>query len=635
MPVISGQDLIHSYGERDVLAAVSFVLEPGDRVALVGRNGEGKTTLLRILAGELKPTAGQVQMQRGLRVGYLPQSPPGESDVTLWESCLKVFAELRAMHRQMDALAGELAASSDPEVLRRFGTLQQAFETRDGYRYELRIRTVLTGLGFSPEQYAVPMAQLSGGQRARAMLGRLLLEQPEVLLLDEPTNHLDLEALEWLERWLETLPATLVVVSHDRYFLDKTAQRTWEIGLGKLTSYRGNYSAYLRQRGHRQAEQERIWQAQQEHVAATEEFIRRHHAASRAKEARGRRTRLERFLRDQAIDRPRRQKDIRLRLTPAARGGELVIKARELVVGYDPARPLLSVGDLKLRRGARVAIVGGNGVGKTTLLRTLLGQLPPLRGSAQLGASVMAGHLPQTHDELDPKMTALEAVLAAGAELTPEKARGLLGSLLFSEEEVFKQIGQLSGGQRSRVVLATLAVRGPNLLTLDEPTNHLDLPSQEVLQQVLADFPGTVLLVSHDRYLIDALATEIWAIRGGAIHRLRGRWQEYLRWREGPAEPRRPTERPGKTRAARSRPRSAEQAAANAKRKLQRRMEKLEEQIHALETRLRELSEGISQASVGQRLEEVHRLARQYQQEEPQLKRLWEEWTRLGEHLEQ
>ena len=629
MSLISGQGVFKSYGGRHVLAGVDFGLTAGERIGLVGPNGAGKTTLLRVMAGLTEPTAGIVQRRRGLRIGYLPQDPPTFDAGTLWQAMLDVFQDLRKLQAEMDELAGRLAQpGADSRSLKRLAAVQHAFEAGGGYTIELRIKTVLTGLGFAREEYDRPLSQLSGGQRTRAMLGRLLLEELDVLLLDEPTNHLDMEAVEWLERWLGGFRNALVVVSHDRYLLDRTTAGTWEVGFGELQCYPGNYSAYLPQRQHRYDERMRVWTGQQEHIRKTEEFIRRYHAGQRAKEARGRRTRLERFLSEEAVERPREHKHIRLRLSPARRSGEMVLKARDLVVGYDAGRPLVDAGEVPVRRGGRVAVIGANGVGKTTLLRVLMGELVPLSGSAERGAGVQVGYMPQTHDELNPDQTALEAVLAAGGAGTPaEQARTLLGCFLFSDEEVFKRIGDLSGGERSRVVLATLSIQRPNLLVLDEPTNHLDIPSQEALQQVLGDFEGTVIFVTHDRYLIDALATEVWAIEGGSLHRIRGKWEDYLRWRSdraaGVQAPR--AAGPGKPR------RRGRTEAAKRQRQTQRRQQKLEEEIHCLESRLHELSEAISQASVSQQLDRVHELGRQYQQADARLKQLWAEWAELAE----
>jgi len=630
MSLITGQRVIHNYGQGDVLKNVDFSLPAGARVGLVGPNGEGKTTLLRIIAGLLAPSAGAVQRRRGLTVGYLPQDPPPLAGATLRQAMDEVFADLRRTHEAMDALAGDLA---DPAALNRYAALQHEFETAGGYTTDVRINTVLTGLGFSPDECDRPVTGLSGGQRTRAMLGRLLLQAPDVLLLDEPTNHLDMRALEWLERYLGEFRKALVVVSHDRYFLDRITTSTWEIAFGGLEVYRGNYTAHRAQRAHRFAERMSVWQAQQEYIRKTEEFIRRHHAASRAKEARGRRTRLERFLKDEAIDKPQQHRQIHLRLAAGGRSGELVLQSRSLTVGYDPARPLLTVPDLKLQRRQRVAILGGNGVGKTTLLRTLRGDLAPLAGTIRQGAGVVAGYLPQTHDQLDPEMTALEAVIRASAgALGPEQARTLLGSLLLSDDDVFKPVGQLSGGQRSRVILATLAIQGASLLLLDEPTNHLDIPSQEALQEALGAFEGTVIFVSHDRYLIDAVATQIWAIDGGQVHPVWGNWEAFLEWRarQAAGAPD-PEPDPGKRAPARA---GDARDARKQRQRLQRQQQKLEDEIHALEARLAGLTDAISQASMDRQIDKVHELGADYQQAEAELKRLWDRWAEVTEVME-
>ena len=677
MSLITGNEIVHNYGGNDVLHHVAFSLEEGDRVGLVGPNGEGKTTLLKIIGGLLRPTTGDLSMRRGTRIGYLPQNPPELGGKTLLESTLSVFDDLRQMHGDIDRLAHELSERpGDAALLKRFGTLQHEFEHRGGYTYEMAAQTILTGLKFTEEECHRPAAAFSGGQRTRAMLARLLLEEPDVLLLDEPTNHLDMEAVEWLEHFLAGYHKTLVIVSHDRYFLDRTTDRTWEISFGRLETYRGNYTAYLRQREERFAEQLKTWQRQQDFVKKTEEYIHRVAAdKSRARQVRGRATRLERFIKDEAVEKPQLQRHIHIKLWPTIRSGDVVCRAENLVIGFSPDKPILSAEGLTVTRGQRVAVVGGNGTGKTTLVRVLLGEMPPLAGSAQLGANVLAGYLPQMHDNLKDDQTVLQAVQdAGGRDLTNRGARTLLGGFLFTDDEVDKRVGDLSGGQRSRVVLATLAVRGSNLLVLDEPTNHLDIPSQEVLTEVLDQFPGTVIFVSHDRYLIDALATEIWAIDGDELKTIRGNWEAYLAWRsdlkgKGRAEDKRPRAKGAKPpaeaikpgaqtrkgggsqkpahppKAAASAPADQEKARRNAQRdrdknahrqrqQLQRRQQKLEEQIHELEHSLSELTLQISQASVDQQLDQVTTLGQTYQRAEKDLKRLWAEWTDLSERLE-
>lgn len=636
MSLISADSVGKYYGAHDVFKDVSFRLEHGDRIGLVGLNGEGKTTLLRILAGLEEPNSGTVQRKRGLRIGYLPQDPPALEETTLWEAMLHVFDKLRQMERDLALLAEQMSDPFCPdEILERFSTLQTGFEERGGYTYETRIKTVLAGLGFHPEQYTLPMVHLSGGQRTRALLARLLLEEPDLLLLDEPTNHLDIQAVEWLEGWLQEWKGSLVAVAHDRYFLDKVTNRIWEIAFGSLETYRGNYTAYLHQRQERYQERLNHWDAQQEYIRDTEEFIRRNIAGQRTKEAQGRRTRLERFLETEAIERPREHKQIHLRLPPPPRSGDMVIQTCDLVVGYDAEKPLLRVPNIDVRRGQHTAIVGPNGVGKTTLLRALLGELPPLTGTVRHGVGVSIGYLSQNHSDLDPETTVLDAILSLRPSMVVEDARTLLGSFLFSGDDVFKRIGDVSGGQRSRVAIARLAVQGVNVLLLDEPTNHLDIPSQEVLQDVLQQFSGTLLFVSHDRYLIQALATHIWAIERGTLYPMEGRWEDYLLWHN---EDSCNVEKPGSpTRQGWLAQREAQRDARRQQKQmeqLQTRHQEVETTIHQMEEHLHRLGEEIEQAAEARNLDRLHQLGKDYQKVESRLKDLWEEWSQLTEALE-
>jgi ATP-binding cassette subfamily F protein 3 len=635
MSLIVGTGVGKSYGAEEVLRGAHFRVAAGERIGLVGPNGEGKTTLLRLLAGLEEPTAGRIDRAAAVRIGYLPQEPPAPADTTLWQSMLGVLADVRGMEAQLAELAGGLHDDPDGQRLRRYGELQHRFEAAGGYDYETRIRTVLTGLGFQPAEHDRPLGQLSGGQRTRALLGRLLLEEPNVLLLDEPTSHLDLEALEWLERYLAGYRQALVVVSHDRYFLDKATERTWEVSFAHLETYRGSYTAYVAKREERFGQRLRRWQAQQEHVARTEEFIRRNLAGQRTKEAQGRRKRLERFLATEAIARPRRHERIRLEIAPLQRSGEVVLRASDLSIGYDPGAALMEIGELEVRRGQRVAVAGPNGVGKTTLLRTLLGELAPLDGRVQLGANVTTGYLPQTHDRLPGDATVLAAVQEVDATLTVERVRTLLGGFLFRGDDVFKRIDQLSGGQRSRIVLARLALMRPNVLLLDEPTNHLDLPSREIVQDMLEGFGGTVIFVSHDRYLVQAVATHVWALEDKLLHPIVGGWEPYDRWR---AEHRGglAATSPPKARRRRGR-REANEAARRRERqrqRLQRRQEALEEAIAEVERRREELMAACSEAGEAGDLGRLRRLGEQYEQADADWKRLWNEYVELSEQLE-
>jgi len=638
MSLLVGTNLGKAFGALDVFGGVDLRIEAGDRIGFVGPNGAGKTTLLRILANVEPPTTGEVARKRGLTSGYLPQDPPPAGVATLCEAMLEVFADLRSQTAELAELERQMAHAAGQQddhyetLLATYGQAQTAFEVAGGYTYETRIRQVLGGLGFNEDMHGIPLAHLSGGERTRALLAQLLLQEPDLLLLDEPTNHLDLEAVEWLEETLVHWKGALVIVAHDRYFLDKVATRIWEMNFGWLETYRGNYSAYHLQREMQRERQRREWEAQQEQIADTEEFIRRNLAGQRTREAQGRRTRLQRFLEEEAVERPQEDKHIRLGLTTQIRSGDLVLATKDLVVGYD--KPLFACPDIEIRRGERVALIGPNGAGKTTLLKGILGQTPPLAGKIRIGASVHIGYLAQTQAGLRSDQTVLDTILDL-KNLPIGQARNFLGQFLFSGDDVFRTIGTLSGGQRSRVALARLTLQGANFLLLDEPTNHLDLASQEILEDVLKRFPGTVLLVSHDRYLVQALATHIWRVDGRELRVYEGNYDEYLRQRAAESAPgndaaaTEAAERSAAIERNRERMRE-ERRQRKVAEKLAEQTSALETQIHALETRLSALSTQLEAASVSGDVARVERLGVAYQTTESELHELMAQWAEMA-----
>ena len=451
-----------------------------------------------------------MHVARNARIAFLPQRPEVAGGHSLWAEQLTAFAELREMEGRLEALEQQMAeAECAEQALAAYGPLQAEFERLGGYTYETRIKMVLSGLGFSADEYALPLPQLSGGQKTRALLGRLLLEAPDLLILDEPTNHLDISAVEWLENFLEAFDGAVLAVSHDRYFIDRFATTVLEIEYKRLHEYRGNYSAYRKQRAERRETLRRAFDAQQEFIRKEREFIRRHMGSRGTAQAKGRLKKLATMQKRGAIleGGPRQRRKMALEMGGYQRSGDQVIVTRDLTVGYEAGKPLLSLPDCVILRGETVALIGPNGVGKSTLLKTLCGDLPPLAGEARLGAKVKVGYFAQAHETLDEAKTLVDEVLAVKHMLISE-ARDWLGRFLFSGEDVFRRVSSLSGGERGRLALAKLALEGANLLLLDEPTNHLDIDSQDVLQAVLAQFDGTILLASHDRYLIDALATQ-------------------------------------------------------------------------------------------------------------------------------
>ena len=534
MPIVNVVQIGKSFGAERIFEGVSFQINENDRIGLVGPNGAGKSTLLNILAGREDPDEGSLAIARLTRIGYLAQITDFQPENTLRDEMLTVFAEVRRWEHELSQLALELAtpeAQSDSELheqlLQGYANLQGRFEHAGGYTYENRVDQVLDGLGFTREQQESPVMQLSGGQQTRAALGKLLLQEPDLLLMDEPTNHLDLAALEWLETYLSNWKGAMVVVAHDRYFLDKIVSRTIEMAFGRIEEYPGNYTKYLSLREERMDRRLREYEAQRAHIAHTEDFIRRYKAGQRSREARGRQKLLDRLER---VERPQDFPEMHFEFNPTVDSGLVVIATQKLAVGFvgdnKAYTELVKVADLELLRGDRVGLLGPNGSGKTTLLRTIIGELSPLGGQAVIGHNVRVGYYSQTHAGLNMERSILDEIRQVSV-LSEEGARTFLGRFLFSGDDVFKLIGTLSGGERSRVALAKLTLQGSNLLILDEPTNHLDLQSRQFLEEVLGEFEGTLLFVSHDRYFIDRLATKVWVIEDGVLIPYMGNYTEY------------------------------------------------------------------------------------------------------------
>ena len=584
MSLLTFTGLAQSFGAADIFKGISGSLPHGGKVGLVGPNGIGKTTLLLILAGLAQPTAGSAHLARGRRLGYLRQEAVAAfaaRENTVYAEMLTVFAPLHAQQARLHALEADMAAGQHTAAaLEEYGDLQAAFAQAGGYDFDVRIQQTLTGLGFSRAQWELPLAHLSGGQKTRALLARLLLEAPDLLILDEPTNHLDTDAVEWLETALRQWAGGLLVVSHDRYFLDHVVDTIWEMHPTRLEVYSGSYSAYLRQRQERWERHQAVFTAVKERFTQELEYIKHGYARESTHAiAEGKLKRLSReiiimemlgvdaldipWLRVpidvqkaaarpldiseaarhlRALQPPRAPATMRLSLQAAheqrlARGGShVVLRTQALRVGY-PGAPLITAGDLALHRGECAAVLGPNGVGKTTLLRTLLGELPALGGTVQVGPQLKVGYFAQAHEALRPENTVLQTLNLRQA-MGEERSRSYLSQYLFRGDDLYKPISALSGGERGRLALALLALEGANLLLLDEPTNHLDLPAQEVLQETLEDFPGTILLVSHDRYLVNRLATQVWEVSAGRLRVYQGGYDDYLEKRKlAPPEP--------------------------------------------------------------------------------------------------
>ncbi len=666
MSLLTTSNLSKSYGPRDIFTGIDLSLPHGARIALVGPNGIGKTTLLRILIGLEEASSGTLSRARNLQVGYLPQEAILHGTHTLWEECLRAFEELRSLENELTRLEGLMSDQEQAEAaLERYGPLQVEFELRGGYIYETRIRQTLSGLGFLPADFHRPIPQLSGGQRTRAVLARLLLSDPDLLILDEPTNHLDISAVEWLEGYLRQWSGAALIVSHDRYFLDQVVDHIWEMSTTGLETYRGNYTAYVNVRHERWELRQQLFRDEKERLLKELDYVKRNISGQRTLQAKGKLRRLSRQV--EAIEslgveavlnkswgevsekadisshpmnvdeverhiralRPpsHRPPRLHLNLRSGQRSGDLVVRTYEVDIGYaDEGRPLFHVPDLVFKRGECAALIGPNGAGKTTFLKTLLGMLAPLAGEVVMGASLNVAYFAQAHEDLKPERTLVEEIEADAPGMLLAGIRDFLARFLFSGEEVFKKVSTLSGGERGRLALAKLALSDANLLLLDEPTNHLDIPSQEILQEVLSEYQGTILLVSHDRYLIDALATQIWEILPdeASMQIFQGTYSQYRAYLEAEKATAEKAATEVKARhaglAEKSRP-SPEERQRRAK------LKELEDRIALLEGHLAALSSQLENPPTDPA--KVQRLGGEYVRVQEELEGLMREWEGL------
>jgi ATP-binding cassette subfamily F protein 3 len=580
------------YGPRLLFENVDWLVTADDRVGLVGANGTGKTTLLKMLAGLDTPDSGAFTSTRGITAGYLPQDGLSLSGRSVFAECLSVFSDLRSMEREIEALARSMAeldpASAEYHaVADRYQRLDGEFRSRDGYALEAQVGAVLTGLGFSKRDWTRHTEEFSGGWQMRIALAKLLLERPNLLLLDEPTNHLDLEARNWLEEYLCAYPYAFVLVSHDRYFLDVTVRRIVELWNHGLHFYSGNYERYLEQRAERRTQLEAAYKNQQDRIRQLEAFINRfRYQATKAKQVQSRIKELEKIER---IEIPPEEKAIHFSFPQPKASGRIVARFKDVGKSYGGLQ-VFSGATFVIERGDRVALVGVNGAGKSTLIKILAGAEPVTSGDFELGHNVQADYFAQDqYKELDPNVSLLDELSSVTPSTPLVELRNLLGCFLFSEDDVFKKIGVLSGGERNRFALARLLLKPSNLLLLDEPTNHLDMRAKDVLLEALEGYTGTVVFVSHDRYFIDKLATRIIEIEDGRVNVYSGNYEDYV-WRKSAAPVPEPetASAPETTAAAAASPNPTPAKRMNPMRlrQLKDRAEALEEEIARLEAEI-------------------------------------------------
>jgi len=629
-----------AYGGQVLFRDVAWRIEPGERIGLVGPNGAGKTTLCRILAGLEEPDAGTVSRPRGSTVGYLPQEVGATAAGSVLAEALGGFEDVWRLEREMEEVAAALEATPTDALTARYGELQHRFDALGGYRLETEARAILTGLGFGATDLHRPLSEFSGGWRMRAALARLLLVRPALLLLDEPTNHLDLESLGWLESFLSSYDGAVVVVSHDRYFLNRMVSSIADLGPGGLTVYPGDYDGFLVEREARRELLEAQARNQAKRVAEIERFIERfRYKATKARQVQSRIKMLERLERVEVDDGARR---IRFAFPQPPRTGRRVATLRRVRKAYGDNVVYAGI-DLDVERGERVALVGVNGAGKSTLLRILAGVLPFDAGERTLGTHVEAHYYAQHQfDALDPGRTVLEELEAAAPDVAVTRLRTLLGAFLFTGDAVEKKVAVLSGGEKARLALAKMLVRPAALLCLDEPTNHLDLASREVLEEALASFPGTIVFISHDRYFINRIATKVIEVAGGALVPYPGDYDDYLaaKMRAAPAPAavagtagrREPGPAPAAVERRRERG-TGKPRVSPAVRELRRRLEEVERQIQALEARLRELGEALGDPALYADGERARAVTHERKRAEEQVAWLMHEWESLSAEL--
>jgi len=629
-------DAKKSYAGTEILRGVSFQVNPGEKVGLVGRNGAGKTTVFKLITGAEAADSGDVFKANNLKLGLLDQHVDFGKGETVHTAALSAFKEIHDIEAEMRQLEKTMETDHSDPILDRYAELQIAFEHADGFTYAARAEAILFGLGFTKEMWSLNTATLSGGQKNRLGMARLLLSSADVLLLDEPTNHLDVNAVEWLENFLTEYDGSYVVISHDRYFLDRITNRIIEIENGRAVTYTGNYSAFLVERELRREQQQREYENQQSMINKTQEFIRRNLEGQKTKQAKSRRNMLERMDRLDAVSSEKHGGSFGLK--KVERTGNNVLTTEELAIGY--GEKILADGiDLSLHRGEALGIIGGNGTGKTTLLKTILGELRELGGEIRWGTKANFGYYAQNLEELDPRNEVVQELRRIAPMADNGTLRSFLARFLFVGEDVFKLVGDLSGGEKGRLALAKLIYSQKNILILDEPTNHLDIPARESLEAALEEYDGTIITVSHDRFFLDKIATQILSFEDdGSIAIFDGNYTEFHDWKAekmkgGTAKNDARTQRNGSSSPQeKSEPKPA--LSKNQIKQAKKRVEEIEAQISVHEESVSRLTTAMSTSSNASDSSRLKEIGAEISDAQSQIQRLSAEWETLSLSLE-
>ncbi|VEF49444.1 ABC transporter-like protein [Bacillus freudenreichii] len=645
MLLLQVQQITKHFGADLILSNIKLELHNRDRTALVGRNGAGKSTLLKIIAGELSHDSGQIVKPKDVSIGYLSQHTGLESELTIWEEMLSVFDDVREMEQNLRSIEQKMSDPSNYEqegayekLLSEYDRLQETFKEIGGYQYESDIRSVLHGFRFFEEDYNTNISTLSGGQKTRLALAKLLLTKPDLLILDEPTNHLDIESMAWLEKYLQNYPGALLLVSHDRYFLDQIVTQVYELSRNEISIFHGNYSKYLEQKAQAFERDMKLFEKQQGEIAKMQDFIQRNLArASTTKRAQSRRRQLERM---NIMDRPAGdEKSASFSFTIEKQTGNDVLSVDDGAVGYD-GEPLAANIDLSISRGDSIALVGPNGIGKSTLLKTIIKKLPILSGEIKYGSNVQIGYYDQEQADLSSNKTVLQELWDHYPMTNERDIRTVLGNFLFSGDDVLKVVSSLSGGEKARLALAILMLQKANLLILDEPTNHLDLDSKEVLENSLVDYPGTILFVSHDRYFINRIATKVVELSGEGTVEYLGDYDYFVEKKTEIAELEKLAQEKelekSKT-ASKSVDKNSyaqDKELQKLERKRKRRLTEIEELVEQLELELAEKEELLCQPDVYEDHEQSLAIHLEVEKIKEEIDQLMEEWTELSEELD-
>lgn len=630
MIVLQVNNLNKTYGEHTLFSEVQFTLNQGDKAGLVGTNGSGKSTLLKCIAGQLVPDQGEVTVSTGIKPGYLEQLPDLNKDISIWDAVMQSFAPIILMREQMQQLQQQIATGGKDVdgLLQRYADVVETYERADGYACEAKARKILIGLGFFMDMMSRKISSFSGGELTRLNLARLLAAEPEVLLLDEPTNHLDIVSVEWLENFLCAFRGTLLVVSHDRRFLDRVTTRILDLREGQVKSYAGNYSKMLELRAVEDVSKRRSYEKQQQEIARQEEYIRRFQAGIKAKQARGRQSQLDRLERLENVSNETTMGSWTFELMETS--GDEVLVIDNISKSFDNDQLFRQV-NLLLRKGERLALLGPNGSGKSTLLNIIMGNLSADSGSVRIGSRVTIGYFSQHHESLNPDNSVLDEIVYS-TDITVGEARNILGRMLFSGDDVYKKVDHLSGGEKSRLALLKLYLSRPNFLILDEPTNHLDIDSREAVESMLSNYPGTIIFVSHDRYFIDRIAMNIAVIGEEGLKTYLGNYsdnQSSLVWQKPVEAQNKNADSPGNAQQFRLQKKEEQRI----KRRMEKELEQLEKDIHDFEQRQDELHEQLSDEAVFADMNIVPILSAGLQEIEIRLQVLYQDWADLAERL--